>query len=517
MRAYLLPTIIALIPACIPAPAHAQDAGKIVDQYIKAEGGSKALSKLNTLTLEGTFANAANEKAGTYTLIAKQPNRYYSELVDADRISIEAYNGKSAWRQHAGELGTLVGPEGAELEAAGQYYNSRLVNAKKNKLGLAFIGHAQVRGKDTLQIEVTTSAGLKREIFFDPQTHLIVKEAAVIGGIDEQILYKDYRTQDGVKLPLKIELQRGNDVYDIAVTRAVVNSTVGERVFDFPKKSQVQLPDLKALFKEIDDNQKAIDKIKENYTGTRSEEEIEYDKTGKVTKRDVKEYTFFYLGGSEISTLMGKDGKPLAWEELKKENQKTQKEIREHEAKKEAKEAKEKGSGKNDEEEPGIDVFLRVCQFVNPRRERFRGQDVLVFDFEPNPEYKAHKLDEKVVQKLAGVVWIDEKAHDVARLEAYFVGDFKFAGGVLANLQKGTSFVFEQGFINNEVWLPTYEEAHVGVRVLLVKGIKVNVINRYSDYKRFNVESISTLGKPKVIADAPANATAEPPRTSEPQ
>jgi len=495
------------------SPAHAQDAAKIVDQYIKAEGGSKTLAKVNTLKLEGAFANAANEKAGSYTLITKQANRYYSELVDGDRVSIEAYNGKSAWHQNAGALETLVGPEGAQLEAAGQYYNSRLVNAKKNKLGLAFVGHAEVLGKDALQIEVTTSAGLKREIFFDPQTHLIVKEAAMIGGIDEQILYEDYRTQDGVKLPFKIELHRGNDVYNIAVTRAAVNNTVGERVFDFPKKSQVQLPDLKALFKEIDENQKAIDKIKENYTGTRAEEETEYDKTGKVTKREAKVYTFFYLGGNEISTLISKDGKPLGEEQQKKENEKTQKEIREHESKKEG---KDKENGKKDDEDPGIEVFLRVCQFVNPRRERFRGQDVLVFDFEPNPEFKAHKLEEKVVQKLAGVVWIDEKAHDVARLEAYFVGDFRFAGGVLANLQKGTSFVFEQAFINNEVWLPTYAEVHVGVRVLLVKGFKVNAVIRYSDYKKFNVESISAVGKPKGGADAPASAT-EPPHSPEPQ
>jgi len=40
---------------------------------------------------------------------------------------------------------------------------------------------------------------------------------------------------------------------------------------------------------------------------------------------------------------------------------------------------------------------------VNPRRERFRGQDVLVFDFEPNPEFKAHKMVEKIVQKLAAL------------------------------------------------------------------------------------------------------------------
>jgi hypothetical protein len=57
--------------------------------------------------------------------------------------------------------------------------------------------------------------------------------------------------------------------------------------------------------------------------------------------------------------------------------------------------------------------------------------------------------------------------------------------------------------VNNEVWLPTYEEAHVGVRVLLVKGFKVNEVTRYSDYKKFNVDTISTIGKPKE-ADQPA-------------
>lgn len=149
---------------------------------------------------------------------------------------------------------------------------------------------------------------------------------------------------------------------------------------------------------------------------------------------------------------------------------------------------------------------------MNPRRERFRGQDVLVFDFEPNPDFKAHKLVEKVVQKLAGVVWIDEKAHDVARLEAYFVGDMKFGGGLVANLQKGTSFVLEQAFINNEVWLPTYNEAHLGARFLLVKGIKFNEVTRYSDYKRFNVETLATVGKPKGAAESPADPPAKPPQ-----
>jgi hypothetical protein len=112
-------------------------------------------------------------------------------------------------------------------------------------------------------------------------------------------------------------------------------------------------------------------------------------------------------------------------------------------------------------------------------------------------------MAERVVQQLAGVVWVDEKMHEVARLEAYFVKDVKFGGGLLANLQKGTSFIFEQAFVNNEVWLPTYEEAHVGARFLLVKGIKVNEVTRYSDYQRFHVETLSTVAKPKETADPP--------------
>ncbi len=518
MRTPLLAATITGVLIGWGAPTRAQDAEKIVDQYIKAQGGAKALSKVQTLTIEGTLSNTADGKGGTYTFDTKLPDRYYSELVMGDRTLIEAYNGKSAWHQTAtGEISTLVGTEGTQLEAAGQYYNSRLVNAKKNKLGIALVGHAQVHGSDALQIEVTTPAGLKREVFFDPQTHLVVKEAATVGGIEEEVFYGDYRNVSGLKIPHKIELHRANDAYEISVTRAAINGTVGERVFDFPKKSQVQLPDLKTLFKEIDDNQKAIDKIKENYAGTRSEEETEYDKTGKVTKHDLKEYSFFYLDGDEISTLTKKDGKPLSDDEQKKENEKTQKEIEDIQKRKEKKDAKEEkakeeGKEEKDDDDVGIETFLRACQFVNPRRERFRGQDVLVFDFEGNPEFKPHKMVEKIVQKLAGVIWIDEKAHDVARLEAYFTGDFRFAGGVLANLQKGTSFAFEQAFINDEVWLPTYEEAHVGVRVLLVKGIKVNEVTRYSDYKKFNVESVATVGKPKGANEAPPNIPADPPQ-----
>jgi hypothetical protein len=498
----------------LPAPARAQDPHKIVDQYLKAAGGSKALSQVRTVTLEGTAtaegADAADGTTGAFTFKTKLPNRYYLELVSGDKGLIEAYNGKSAWREvRPGPPQTLLGEEAAEMEAAAQISNTHLLNLKKNKIEVTYVGAAQVRGRDVAQVEVVTASGVHRQEYFDSQTHLLVKESSTAGGVSREIVYDDFRPEAGIQLPHRIELHTESESRTIVLNRVTVNEPVAERVFDFPRKSQAPLPDLKVLFKELEQNQKAIDKMKENYAGTRAEDQTEYEGNGHVKKHETSEYTFFYLQGEEISTQVKKDGKPLNEEEQKKENERVKKRIEEvqaHAAKKEAKEAKEEakkakdkeeGKEDKDDEDVGIDAFLRASQFVNPRRERFRGQDVLVFDFEGNPDYKPRNLAERMVQKLAGVVWVDENARDVARLEAYFTSDAKIAGGLLINLQRGTGFIFEQAYLNNEVWLPVYEEAHVGVRFLLVKGVRVSQTTRYSDYKRFHVESLSQVAAPK--------------------
>lgn len=484
-------------------PALAQDAEKIIDASIRASGGAGRLRKILTLSVEGTVTRQSDGKSGAYTLSLKAPNRYYTEFNFAGQPEIFAYNGKSAWRQTAsGEIATLLGPEAVELQVAAQIYNSHLIDHKKNKITANLIGNSQLNGRDAFEIKCTAQSGPERNLFFDANSHLLRKDSGTLAGQPQEVLYDDYRDEGGIPVAHKLQIHRGSEIYDVAVTRVSVNQAIGERVFDFPHKSQVQLPDLKKLFEEMDANQKAIDKLRENYSGRRSEEEVEMDKNGKVTKREFHDYTFFYLFGEEVSTLVAKDQKPLSAQEQEKENERTKKkidEIQKEHAKKEVKEEKRKAEGKADKknDDPGIEIFLHVCQFVNPRRERFRGQDVLVFDFEPNPEYKAHSLAEGVVQKLAGVIWVDEKAHQVVRVEGHFVGDARIAGGLLVNLQKGSSFVAEQAFLNNEVWLPTYEEANIGARFLLVKGLKVSAKTHYSDYKRFNVETLNTIARPK--------------------
>jgi hypothetical protein len=232
----------------------------------------------------------------------------------------------------------------------------------------------------------------------------------------------------------------------------------------------------------------AVENILKQYTCHLSEEEEKTDSSGQVTSRSVKEYDMFYIGADEVRHLLAKDGKPLEGDEKKKEEERFSKDFDEKKKKQTELENDPKKQAKRDEEEQAqISDFLRAERFTNPRRELFRGQEVIVFDFGPNPDYKPKKLIESIVQKLSGVLWVDEQARDVARLEARFNDNVKIGGGILASLAKGSNLVFEQAMVNDEVWLPLYSEVHAAARVVFFK-VKQNEIDRYSDYKKFSSE-----------------------------
>jgi hypothetical protein len=509
-------------------PCFAQSAQKIVDEYVHAEGGAKALAGIQTASITGSLTDDATGQSGTYSLITKAPNKFYSEIIIEPHRLIEAYNGKSAWGQDTSDQDTsgqdtgaisssgpvdaphtLTGAVASEWEAAGRYLNSRLADAKKSKFGLQLIDSEDVDGRKAYHVRIVLSPRVSRELFFDAQTHLLIREiipaAAQQPGSKnaaaEELDYADYRRVDGIEMPYRITLRRAGRNYTVAVSRIEWNAPVNDSVFDFPNSKGRPLPDIKALLLDVAKNQKAIEELQKQYTCHVVAEEEKFDSRGDVTSREVKEYDVFNCGGDEIRHLVKNDSKPLSAEQQRKEDERFNKEFSEFQ-KKQAELANDpKKREKEDElQQAQISDFLRAETFTNPRRERFRGQDVIVFDFGPNPDYKPRKLVESIVQKLVGVVWIDEQARDVARLEARFSDKVKIGAGLLASLDKGTNLVFEQTKINGEVWLPSYAEVHAGARVVFVR-VRQNEIDRYSDYKKFRVET--KIGPSTPVQDLP--------------
>src|ERR1700688_1287455 len=150
MRKSILIAFLLVLATAFCVPARADEAQKIIDQYLKDAGGSKAVSVLKTLSNDGSGAAIGDAAPGTYTFKVKRPNRFYTELRGNGDTLIESYNGKSAWHQAAdGEISTLLGPEAVQMEVAAQYYNARLESLGKRKVGAAYKGEAQVRGRPT--------------------------------------------------------------------------------------------------------------------------------------------------------------------------------------------------------------------------------------------------------------------------------------------------------------------------------------------------------------------------------
>src|SRR5260370_16180044 len=228
---------------CCAWSSQAQDPTRIIALYVKASGGSSKLSKLQTLSLQGSLTRASDGKTGAFTLDLKTPNRYYLELVVGEQPEILAYNGKSAWHlSPQGTPVTLLGEEALQVEATSFLATSHLLNVKKNKVGIAYVGAAQVGSHDTVEIEFTMPTAVKRQFYFDISSHLLLKESGATGGVTQEILYDDYRPENAISIAHKLELHRGNEIYNIVVNQVSVNQTIGKRVFDFPIKSQVRLP-----------------------------------------------------------------------------------------------------------------------------------------------------------------------------------------------------------------------------------------------------------------------------------
>ena len=86
-------------------------------------------------------------------------------------------------------------------------------------------------------------------------------------------------------------------------------------------------------------------------------------------------------------------------------------------------------------------------------------------------------------------MWVDEKDREVAHADVSFEDNLHIAGGLLANVQKGSNFHFDQAPVEGELWLPTGAEGSFQVRLLLLKNMRQHFTERSYDYKVFRVDA----------------------------
>jgi hypothetical protein len=248
------------------------------------------------------------------------------------------------------------------------------------------------------------------------------------------------------------------------------------------------LPDVATLLRSVEANQAALDRAREEYTFRQKQRLTFYDKQGKVKRTEERVSNVFFVHGQPIETLISKNGKPVSASELKKEQDRGAKEAVKYAA---------QPYGQRDKDEVSVSRLLAITKFSDPRRITEGGRSVIAVDFTGDPHAKTHGRNEDAVKKVRGTVWIDEAAREVTRMHATFDEPMHIGFGLLATVDSGSNFSFEQALIRDEAWLPTRVDAHFDGKAALFVGFHVELAIRFDQYQKFNATATEHTAAPQ--------------------
>lgn len=495
------------LAACVPT-ALAQGTGlpkklpsveKIVDNYFKAVGGKKAVAAQRDATYEWIVelnnqpSGAVKQSLGTARTLRKAPASERFELTFANGQIISGTNARSAWEIGLDKrLRTLTSLEAATAKLQTTLAASRLVDFKKANVLARVLSLGDLGSEPAYIVEFSTRAGARVQYYFSVKTKLITKITS--DAKKTRLIFEDYATENGLLEPHRVRMNLdGSGELTLVLQSVKYNTGIDDQLFDPPGANEKL--DITSLILEVVRNQDATENRVAEYSFKQTETDREINGKGELKKQTVKVYEVYPLPNREaVVKLISENGVPLSAERAAKEDKRVQEEFLKAERDKEKDEQeaakrraeREKKKKNDDDGDPAISMFLRACDFVSPRRERFEGRESIVFDFRPRAGFKPKTREESLIAKLVGVIWIDPADKQVMRLEARLAEGFKIAGGLVASLKPGAGLVMEQTRMEQGVWLPRFAQINLSVKVLLFAGGDFNKTIEWSDYKHFS-------------------------------
>jgi hypothetical protein len=476
-------------------PKKLPPAEKIVDRYLKAIGGKKAAGAVKDASYEWLI-QLNDQPFGTARTQKKSPYSKRQELTFGNGQIISATNARSAWEIGLdNQMRTLTGLEAASAKLRATLDASRLIDLKKLNVLARVTSRDDAGSEPTYVVEFSTRGGARLRYYFSIKTGLLTKITGDV--IKTRMSLEDYRVERGILEPHRLRMNlEGSGELTLLLQSVKYDTGLDDRLFDPPGATENL--DVAALLREVGRNQDEIEKRVSEYAFRQKETDRTISDKGEVKKETVKVYEVYPIANrAPVQKLISENGVPLSGEKAAKEEKRVQEEFlkaerdRDKDEKEVAKrraerEKKNRSAGRQDDDDPEISQFLRICEFVSPRRERFANRETIVFDFRPRAGLRPQNREESLIAKLIGVVWIDPVDKQVIRLEARLAEGFKMAGGLLLSLKPGAGIVMEQTRMAQGVWLPRFAQLNLSVKVLLFGGGDYNKTIEWSDYKHFS-------------------------------
>ena len=264
----------------------------------------------------------------------------------------------------------------------------------------------------------------------------------------------------------------------------------GQQAELLPEESR-PLPQLEEFLEQVKQKLTGDRLLQSQYTFNRHEITQLIDRQGELKRSWSKEWEVFPSVDPKLSyeRLIAKDGKPIKSSRI--ENQ-----DRAHRKKTEKlkqlspEQSENKQRQERQEEQRRIEDLFRLLEFRIQDRDTLEGISTIVVSFEPRPSYRPKLKAVRPLRKMRGQAWICEDDHMLVKVEIELMKAVALAWGAVARLHKGARLRFTRRKVNDEVWLPDESYFRGSGRVLLVKEFRMEIRNRYSDYRKFTVEDL---------------------------
>lgn len=200
-----------------------------------------------------------------------------------------------------------------------------------------------------------------------------------------------------------------------------------------------------------------------------------------------------------LSQLLSIDGHPLNAQQLLKENQRIQRLVSHPDEQRKLQQASNKKA------EQGARLF-KILPDVFVFSYASRQGDLVTLNFKPSPTFQPPSLEAQVFHGMEGEMTVDAKQERLVALNGHLMDDVKFGGGLLGQLNRGSTFKVGQTEVIPGHWEMTALHVDMKGKALLFKTIGVQVTENHSDFHRVPddltlEEAADILGRQTVIAD----------------
>jgi hypothetical protein len=199
---------------------------------------------------------------------------------------------------------------------------------------------------------------------------------------------------------------------------------------------------------------------------------LDKESDGKQETREV-----FETKSGSIDRLLARESKPLTPAQADEESARILRFSHNQEEQRKAEQARRKDAEQ-------CDTFLRMIPDAFVFNYAGGTGNLIEVAFKPNPNFRAPSREGKVLQQMAGEIWVDARQKRLVSINGRLMNEVKFGSGLLGHLEKGGQFTVKRAEIAPGDWEVTEMTVNMHGKALLFKSISVQQKELHSNFER---------------------------------